>query len=83
MNQDIQVWVFINTSVYELFVVIRNIPGIKKINGKNNKMFFSHLNCKNKESFFESLFSALSFSQTIIFLDYCLTDKPEFQKGQL
>lgn len=56
MNLDIQVWVFINTSVYEPFVVIRNIPGIKKINGKNNKMFFSHLNCKNKESFFEGLF---------------------------
>lgn len=41
MKLNVQVWMFINTSVYEIFVVSRNTLGIKQGNGESSKIVFT------------------------------------------
>lgn len=90
MKLNVQVWVFINTSMYETFVVTRNTLGIKQANGENNKMFFtSNLQKLGKTllgfcSFlfvcfqlqFDTTNEKYCFSQTVIFLESSLTANP-------
>lgn len=85
MKLYVQVWMFINTSMYKTVVVTKNTLGIKQANGEKNKMFFtSDLQKLRKILFvcvcfqlqFDTTNEKYCFSQTIIFLDSSLTANP-------